>query len=83
MLIGFMLGQGDGAQWAVRQGEWKLLGNPKDPRQPESLEPEDKLFLVNLEHDLAEAANVANQHPQKVAELQAIHQRYLDEFKEN
>jgi len=74
------LGNGDAAQWAVRRGAWKLLGNPKDPRQPKSLSDADDLFLVNLEQDLSETSNVATQHPETVKELQAIHQRYVTEF---
>ncbi len=77
----WLLGKGEGAQWAVRQGSWKLLGNPKDPRQPKALGDEDQLFLVNLDDDLSESKNVAQQHPQKVAELKAIHTGYVSEFK--
>lgn len=74
------LGNGQGSQWGVRQGPWKLLGNPKDPRQPESLSSQDQLFLVNLEQDVAEAHNLAKQHLEKVSQLQAVHERYLKEF---
>jgi arylsulfatase A len=76
----WLLGRGKQAQWAVRQGDWKLLGNPKDPRQPNSLKPEDNLFLVNLNQDISETTNLAQKHPNKVAELQAIHDRYRSEI---
>ncbi|MCA9133347.1 MAG: sulfatase-like hydrolase/transferase, partial [Planctomycetales bacterium] len=44
----WLLGRGPRAQWAVRRGDWKLLGNPQDPRSPQPLTADDKLFLVNL-----------------------------------
>ncbi len=76
----WLLGRGPQAQWAVRQGDWKLLGNPRDPRQPDSLGKQDKLFLVHLSEDISEATNVAAAHPDKVAQLQAIHTNYQTEF---
>lgn len=74
------LGKGQAAQWAVRQGAWKLLGNPRDPRQPDALRDQDQLFLANLDQDIAEAHNLASQHPDKVAQLQAVHEQYMREF---
>lgn len=72
----WLLGRGPTAQWAVRHGDWKLLGNAKDPRQPDSLGPQDQLFLVNLKEDVSESENLATIHPEKVTELQAIHSQY-------
>ncbi len=74
------LGNGGGAQWAVRKGDWKLLGNPKDPRQPNALTDDDQIFLVNLDQDLGETQNASTKHPAKVAELKAIHERYESQF---
>jgi len=62
--------------WAVRQGDWKLLGNPRDDINKGSLTKADKLFLVNLEEDISETTNLAARHPDKVKELMAIHDRY-------
>ena len=76
----WLLGRGRQAQWAVRQGDWKLLGNPKDARQPDSLTAQDQLFLVNLSQDISESTNLAQEHPNKVAQLQAIHDRYRSEI---
>ncbi len=59
-----------GRQWAIRQGDWKLIGNPRDPTQKYPLDPEkDQLFLVNLAQDIGESQNVASKYPKKVAEL--------------
>ncbi len=76
----WLLGRGPQAQWAVRQGDWKLLGHPKDPRHPDSLGKDDELFLVHLSEDISEAKNVATLHPDKVAQLQAIHSSYQTEI---
>jgi len=67
------LGNGKNAQWAVRQGDWKLLGNPRDTRQPGSLGNQDTLFLANLRDDVSESENLATKLPEKTAQLRAIH----------
>lgn len=70
------LGKGDRAQWAVRQGDWKLLGNPKDQRQPNLLTADDRLFLVNLKEDLSESTNLAADYPEQTRQLREIRDRY-------
>ncbi len=72
----WQLETGESAQWVVRRGPWKLLGNPQDPRNPESLGPDDRLFLANLEMDKTEATNLAEDHPKVVEELQALKREY-------
>jgi arylsulfatase A-like enzyme len=70
----WLLGRGRRAQWAVRKGDWKLLGNPTDKtdrRNEPKLEPR---FLVNLGADIGEAKNVAGDHPEVVEELEQIMQ---------
>jgi arylsulfatase A len=76
----WLLGRGNNAQWAVRKGHWKLLGNPRDPRNPQSLGKNDRLFLVNLADDIDESDNLAASNPTVTAELKAIHQRYQAEL---
>ncbi|MDP6445601.1 MAG: sulfatase-like hydrolase/transferase [Pirellulaceae bacterium] len=63
------LGRGGGAQWALRQGDWKLLGNPQDRSNKGQLTKEDKLFLANLANDIGESNNVADEHPDIVERL--------------
>ncbi len=72
------LGSGRQPQWAVRKGGWKLLGNPRDTSQPKSLPNGTGRFLVNLDEDPGEQQNQAEQHPEIVAELEAIRERYLE-----
>jgi arylsulfatase A-like enzyme len=72
----WQLGRGNNAQWVVREGPWKLLGNPRDPRQPQSLGPDDRLFLANLETDRTESENLATKHPGVVEQLKDLQQQF-------
>lgn len=68
--------------WAVRKGEWKLLYKPIDPvLHPDNpwqpLPGPDSLFLVNLEQDSSEQANLAGKHPEMVEELQRIFEAWV------
>ena len=56
-------------QWAVRNGKWKLLGNPVDKTNMAVLEEKDSLFLVDLEKDLGEMNNLAQLYPEVVQKL--------------
>jgi len=76
----WLLGGGKNAQWAVRKGEWKLLGNATDKSDRRKSKPVDKLFLANLHDDIGEQHNVAGEHPEIVQSLQAIRDRYVDEI---
>ena len=63
-------------QWAVREGDWKLIGNVQDSSGGE-LSPDDKrLFLSNLASDPSERQNFANQHPDVVRKLQQAHEAW-------
>ena len=64
-----------GHRWAVREGDWKLLGNPKDSSNKGPITKDDKLFLVNMKEDASEMTNIASAHPEKVKQLEKI---YLD-----
>jgi arylsulfatase A-like enzyme len=59
-----------GGSWAIRQGDWKLIGYPQDQSGKGKLDPDqDLLFLVNLKIDSTEMQNLASEHPTKVEEL--------------
>ena len=78
----WQLGQGQRAQWVVRRGPWKLLGNARDRVSPESLAAADrKLFLANLELDVRETQNLAAEHPDVCAELQKLQREFADGLK--
>ena len=59
-----------GNQWAVRNGKWKLLGNPEDKTNKYPLTEDDKLFLVDLEKDPGEMHNLAPKYPKIVKKLE-------------
>lgn len=77
----WQLGRGKGAQWVVREGDWKLLGNPRDRREPKSLTKDDKLFLANLAMDKTESKNLSKVHPQVVARLKQLQIEFADSIK--
>ncbi len=64
-------------QWAVRQGDWKLIGNPVDPTKTQPLPEEDRLFLVNLSEDPKECHNRAIEYPEKTEGFLRLHQEWL------
>lgn len=74
--IFWQTGRGEGAQWAVREGDWKLIGNPRDPTA-EELAPADSLFLANLAVDRGEARNLAAEHPTVVERLQRVYRAWI------
>jgi arylsulfatase A len=65
-----------GQQWAVRQGDWKLIGNPKDTSNKGPLGPNDKLFLANLADDVGEMQNRAAERPELVERLKKLHDQW-------
>jgi arylsulfatase A len=71
-----------GGSWAVRQGPWKLLGNPRDtgttaswsgPDSPGKLPAPPKLMLVNIEEDPSEKTDRSSQEPEVFQKLKAAH----------
>jgi arylsulfatase A len=74
----WQLGSGNNAQWVVRQGDWKLLGNPHDYSDKAPITKDDKLFLVNLGKDISEMTNLAKDHPEVVARLKKIRDEYVE-----
>ena len=71
------MGTGSDPQWAVREGDWKLIGNPRDPTKKTPFNKGDKLFLVDLSKDIGEKNNLRNTHPIQLKRLKAIHERWL------
>lgn len=72
-----------GNSWAVRMGDWKLIGNPRDTVSNTKFAERDRLFLVNLKQDLAEQDNRAHEHPEVVGRLKAAHDRWWKSVSEN
>ena len=54
------------AKWAVREGDWKLIGNVQDSSGGKLNSEDQKLFLANLSEDPTERINLANRNPEIV-----------------
>ena len=72
------------ARAAVRAGDWKLLrlagqGTGKAKNKAKAGNPENPVQLYNLRQDAGETTNLAEQHPDKVAQLQTL----LDNWMKN
>ena len=65
------------AQWVVRKGSWKLIGNVREPSGQGKENDLPPLFLSNLEEDVSEQNNLAESHPKEVQELLKLHQDWL------
>lgn len=79
----WLLGRGRRAQWAVRQGDWKLLGNPTDKTDRRKEPKLEKRFLVNLKDDIGERVNVADANPRIVETLEQIMKSNYSSIYEN
>jgi len=66
-----------GAQWAVRDGNWKLIGNPNDTSRRAPITANDRRFLVDLSSDVAESHNVAADNADVVDRLERMHDAWL------
>ena len=66
------------AQWAVREGPWKLIGNVREPSGNGEKIDVDQLFLVNLESDISEKDNLVKSNPKKLNELLKLHETWLN-----
>lgn len=76
-VLHWQIGAGEKAQWAVRQGDWKLLGHPFDPTRRIRLTDNDKLYLTNPSKEIDEARNLAAEFPDELARLKALHEKWL------
>lgn len=77
------VGDRDGDQWAVRQGPWKLIGNPQDTSDKGELGEDDRLFLSNLDKDKTEMTNLAAQYPEVVERLKKLHKQVMENSNQN
>jgi arylsulfatase A len=68
---------GGGGHWAVRQGDWKLMGNVEDTSGGKLTDEDKKLFLSNLAMDISEKHNFAAEHPDIVERLERLHQEWF------
>lgn len=68
-------------QWAVREGDWKLIGNGRDTTGLKSRHAPRKemgeLYLANLADERPESVNHATTRPEIVARLRKLHEDWL------
>jgi len=72
-ILHWQIGRGKNPRWAVRQGDWKLIGNPQDTSKKAPLTAKDKLFLVNLKESVSEMKNLAGKNPEITSRLKKLH----------
>ncbi len=77
-IVHWQIGTGDRAQWSVRKGDWKLIGNPRDTGLDESLPKPGPLFLSNLAEDIGETTDYSEKHLEIVRELSGLHDRWRE-----
>lgn len=61
--------------WAVREGDWKLLGRPLDTSLNGAARPEEGIRLYNLAEDIGERNDLAARHPDIVTRLRKQYER--------
>ena len=74
----WQVGQGPDADWAVREGDWKLIGNTRDTGTGDGKSKRVSLFLANLRDDPGETTDLADKHPDIVARLHRLHEQHLE-----
>ncbi len=78
-VLHWQMGRGGRAQWAVRVGEWKLIGNARDTSRGDRapLTAKDKLFLANIDQDPTESVNLAAKNDAIVQRLLKLHKEWV------
>lgn len=56
-------------QWAVRNGDWKLIYKPVDIYPNARIQLDDEYYLTNIKIDASEKTNLKDEYPLKVKEL--------------
>lgn len=78
-LLHWQFGRGDNAQWAVREGDWKLIGNVNDSSGKLLTEADKQVFLSNVVRNPAEDKNFAAEEPAIVERLRNEHTTWVEE----
>jgi arylsulfatase A len=73
----WQVGEGAKADWAVREGDWKLIGRSRDTSEP-GREPVLENQLFDLAKDPGEMNDLSARHPDKVRHLRELHEKHLD-----
>lgn len=72
-------GKKDDSQWAVREGDWKLIHNPMGYTHSAGSADHARTYLFNLRSDVSEENDLANKHPDIVKRLREKYERWVGE----
>lgn len=70
---------GQEPQWAVRQGDWKLIHNPIGNHLKEIGKNPEKLYLYNITKDPSESENESGNYPDLVKSLLSQYNNWISE----
>lgn len=70
-------GAGPNADWAVREGDWKLIGRTRDTTRGDKAAEIVTMFLANIKMDPREIKSFADEHPEIVSRLKKLHDEHL------
>ena len=73
----WQVGESPSADWAVREGQWKLIGRSRDTSSQDGKSPRLANFLVNIQTDPGEQTNLAEKHPDILKRLRRLHEEHL------
>ena len=73
----WQVGDGPKADWAVRDGDWKLIGSSRDTSSNDGKTTRIENQLFNLRTDPSENTDLSAQHPDILARLSKLHAEYL------
>lgn len=75
-VLHWQVDSGTNTQWAVREGDWKLIGNALDTTHGDKNRERIPLFLSNLADDPGEHKNYTSDQQQRVEHLRQVHQQW-------
>jgi len=81
-VLHWQVGRGARAPWAVRRGDWKLIGHPNDPTPDAPLPAPGPRFLSNLAQDVGETVDHTASEPGVARELERLHEEWLRSVEE-
>lgn len=73
----WQVGAGPNADWAVREGDWKLIGSSRDTSSSDGRSTRIENLLVNMKVDPGETTNLADKHPDVFSRLRKLHDAHL------
>ena len=73
----WQVGDGPKADWAVRDGDWKLIGSSRDTSSNDGKTTRIENQLFNIRTDPGEQFDLADKHPDILARLSQLHAQHL------